>query len=168
MSSALLARTLARVAGGILANAALSGANTVMFDAELSVSTSPAFFTAVTSVDSTGLAEAAVATGAAAMPLKLPAPDFGTDEQAGPEVHRGGRRRTRPRPAPRRPQPPTTPGWPRGRGRGAAGAAGGRAEGEADGETGYGQKAMLHFFTPYIGFTCGYGLVPSRGCGAVT
>jgi len=26
-----------------------------------------------------------VATGAAAMPLKLPAPDFGTDEQAGPK-----------------------------------------------------------------------------------
>ena len=68
-----------------MANAALSGANTVMFDAELSVSTRPAFFTAVTSVDSTGLAEAAVATGAVAMPLKLPAPDFGTDEQAGPK-----------------------------------------------------------------------------------
>jgi hypothetical protein len=68
-----------------LANAALSGANTVMFDAELSVSTRPAFFTAVTSVDSAGLAEAAVATGAVDMPLKLPAPDFGTDEQAGPK-----------------------------------------------------------------------------------
>jgi hypothetical protein len=56
-----------------------------MSDAAFSVSTSPAFFTAVTSVDSTGLAEAAVATGAAAIPLKLPAPDFGTDEQAGPK-----------------------------------------------------------------------------------
>jgi hypothetical protein len=51
----------------------------------LSVSTRPAFFTAVTSVDSAGLAEAAVATGAVDMPLKLPAPDFGTDEQAGPK-----------------------------------------------------------------------------------
>jgi hypothetical protein len=39
----------------------------------------------VTSVDSAGLAEAAVATGAVDMPLKLPAPDFGTDEQAGPK-----------------------------------------------------------------------------------
>jgi len=46
---------------------------------------SPAFFTAVTRVDSAGLAEAAVATGAVAIPLKLPAPDFGTDEQAGPK-----------------------------------------------------------------------------------
>src|ERR1017187_3637711 len=73
------------VADGILANAALSGANTVMFFAEFSVSTRPAALTAATSVDSTGLAEAAVATGAVAMPLKLPAPDFGTEEQAGPK-----------------------------------------------------------------------------------
>jgi hypothetical protein len=56
-----------------------------MLDAELSVSTRPAFVTAVTSVDSTGLAEAAVATGAVAMPAKLPAPVFGTEEQAGPK-----------------------------------------------------------------------------------
>src|SRR5262249_35108029 len=72
------------VAGGILANAALSGAKTVMPDAELSVSTSPAFFTAVTRVDRTGLLEAAVATGAADMPAKLPFPDDGTAEQPGP------------------------------------------------------------------------------------
>src|SRR5690242_1166167 len=85
VSSALSASTLSRVALGSLANAALSGANTVMFDAELSVSTRPACLTAVTSVDSAGLAEAAVATGALDMPLKLPAPDFGTDEQAGPK-----------------------------------------------------------------------------------
>jgi hypothetical protein len=81
----LLASTLSRVAVGSLANAALSGANTVIADAELSVSTSPAFSTAVTSVDSTGFADAAVATGACAIPLKLPAPDFGTVEQAGPK-----------------------------------------------------------------------------------
>ena len=85
MSSALLASSFFRVAGGILANAALSGANTVMFEAELSVSTRPAALTAVTRVDSAGLAEAAVATGAVAMPVKLPAPDFGTEEQAGPK-----------------------------------------------------------------------------------
>src|SRR5215475_1268984 len=56
-----------------------------MFDAELSVSTSPAFLTAVTSVDSTGLADAAVATGAVAIPVKLPAPVFGTDAHPGPK-----------------------------------------------------------------------------------
>src|SRR5581483_10180707 len=53
--------------------------------AEFSVSTRPAFLTAVTSVDSTGLAEAAVATGAVAMPVKLPAPVFGTEAQPGPK-----------------------------------------------------------------------------------
>jgi hypothetical protein len=36
-------------------------------------------------VDSTGLAEAAVATGAVAMPVKLPAPDFGTEEHPEPK-----------------------------------------------------------------------------------
>src|SRR5215469_1783700 len=56
-----------------------------MAEAELSVSTRPAFLTAVTRVDSTGLAEAAVATGAVAMPVKLPAPVLGTAEQAGPK-----------------------------------------------------------------------------------
>jgi hypothetical protein len=85
VSSALLASSFFRVAGGILANAALSGANTVMFAAELSVSTRPAALTAVTRVDSAGLAEAAVATGAVAMPVKLPAPDLGTAAQPGPK-----------------------------------------------------------------------------------
>jgi hypothetical protein len=56
-----------------------------MLDAELSVSTRPAALTAATSVESTGLAEAAVATGAVDMPVKLPAPVLGTDEQAGPK-----------------------------------------------------------------------------------
>jgi hypothetical protein len=41
--------------------------------------------TAATSVDRTGLAEAAVATGAVDIPVKLPAPLFGTDAQAGPK-----------------------------------------------------------------------------------
>jgi hypothetical protein len=50
------------------------------------VSTRPACFTAVTSVDSTGLAEAAVATGAVDIPLKLPAPDLGTDAQPEPKL----------------------------------------------------------------------------------
>ena len=63
----------------------MAGANTVMFDAELSVSTRPAFFTAATSVDRTGLLEAAVATGAVDIPLKLPAPDEGTDAQPEPK-----------------------------------------------------------------------------------
>ncbi len=85
MSSALLASTDFRVAAGILANAALSGANTVMLDAEFSVSTRPAALTAATSVDRTGLADAAVATGAVDIPVKLPAPVFGTDAQAGPK-----------------------------------------------------------------------------------
>src|ERR1700761_6329796 len=53
--------------------------------AEFSVSTRPAFLTAVTSVDSTGLADAAVATGAVDMPVKLPAPAAGTEAQPGPK-----------------------------------------------------------------------------------
>src|SRR4051794_26719945 len=80
----LSASTLLRVFFGILANASLSGANTVMFCAELRVSTRPAFLTAVTSVDRTGLLEAAVATGSADMPEKLPLPLLGTAEQAAP------------------------------------------------------------------------------------
>src|SRR5262249_45826570 len=56
--------------------------------AELSVSTRPAFLTALTSVDSTGLADAAVAlaTGGVAMRVRLPAPDLGTAAHAGPKV----------------------------------------------------------------------------------
>jgi hypothetical protein len=53
--------------------------------AELRVSTRPAFLTAVTRVDSTGLADAAVATGAVAIPVKLPAPEEGTAEQPEPK-----------------------------------------------------------------------------------
>ncbi|CAO0831525.1 hypothetical protein SMICM17S_12531 [Streptomyces microflavus] len=81
---ALSLRTASRSAFGILAKASLVGANTVMFSALLRVSTRPAFCTAVTSVESAGLLEAAVATGSFAMPSKLPAPSVGTPAQAGP------------------------------------------------------------------------------------
>lgn len=60
------------------------GANTVMFFALFRVSTRPAFFTAVTSVDRAGLFDAAVATGSLAIPSKLPLPCWGTVEHAGP------------------------------------------------------------------------------------
>src|SRR4051794_16806595 len=50
----------------------------------LSESTRPAAWTAWTSVDSAGLALAAVATGAVLMPAKLPGPSVGTAEQPGP------------------------------------------------------------------------------------
>src|SRR6478609_1790455 len=85
VSVALSARTLFRVSAGILANASLVGAKTVMAGAEFSVSTRPAALTAVTSVESTGLLLAAVATGSVAIPLNEPLPSFGTAEQATPK-----------------------------------------------------------------------------------
>src|SRR6476646_916942 len=85
VSVALSARTLFRVSAGILANASLVGAKTVMAGAEFSVSTRPAALTAVTSVESTGLLLAAVATGSVAMPLNEPLPSFGTAVQAVPK-----------------------------------------------------------------------------------
>src|SRR3954454_12264154 len=81
----LSASTFLRVFGGIFLKASFVGANTVRFWAELSVSTRPAFLTAVTSVDRTGLLEAAVATGSADMPEKLPLPLLGTAEQPAPK-----------------------------------------------------------------------------------
>src|SRR6187455_1101749 len=54
--------------------------------APLRVSPSLAAVTAVTRVERTGLLDAAVATGAVAMPWKLPAPVAGTAEQAAPNV----------------------------------------------------------------------------------
>src|SRR6478736_6304913 len=85
VSVALSARTLLRVSAGILANASFVGAKTVMAGAEFSVSTRPAALTAVTSVESTGLLLAAVATGSVAMPLNEPLPSFGTAVQAAPK-----------------------------------------------------------------------------------
>jgi hypothetical protein len=64
VSVALSASTLSRSAFGIFANASLVGADTVMPSALLSESTRLAFFTAVTSVLSSGFPEAAVATTA--------------------------------------------------------------------------------------------------------
>src|SRR5690349_7355612 len=84
VSVALSARTLFSVSAGILANASLVGAKTVTAGAEFSVSTSPAAWTAVTSVERTGLLLAAVATGSVAMREKEPLPSFGTAEQAAP------------------------------------------------------------------------------------
>src|SRR5215207_1035963 len=74
-----------RVGLGRAENVSLVGANTVIPSAELRVSTRPASLTAPTRDDSTGLLEAAVATGSWAMPMKLPAPLAGTAEQAGPK-----------------------------------------------------------------------------------
>src|SRR5690349_9270322 len=68
----LSASTFLRSAAGILPKASLVGAKTVMPSAELSESTNPACLTAVTSVDSSGLPDAAVATGTWAMAWKLP------------------------------------------------------------------------------------------------
>src|SRR4051794_41747953 len=65
-------------------NASLVGARTVMSCALLRVSPSFAAVTADTSVESTGLLDAAVATGSCDMPSKLPLPLSGTAEHAAP------------------------------------------------------------------------------------
>src|SRR5215212_2130184 len=84
VSRSLSASTAWRSAGGSAAKASLVGAKMVNGPSLLSVSTSPAWVTAVTSVESTGLLLAAVAAGSSAMPPKLPSPSAGTAEQAGP------------------------------------------------------------------------------------
>src|ERR1700709_239056 len=66
-------------------NAGFAGANTVMFCVVFSVSTRFALVTACTRVESTGLALAAVPTGAGAMPWKLPAAEAGTAGHPGPK-----------------------------------------------------------------------------------
>src|SRR3954453_10252530 len=86
----LSASTACSVFGGILPNASFVGAKTVIAFCEFSVSTRPAFLTAVTSVESTGLALAAEATGAVAMPFKNPGHAFGTAVQALPKVWAAG------------------------------------------------------------------------------
>ena len=66
------------------AKASFVGAKMVNGPGPLRVSTRPAWVTAVTRVDSTGLLPAAVAAGSSAMPPKLPSPSAGTAPQAGP------------------------------------------------------------------------------------
>jgi hypothetical protein len=85
VSASVSASTDSSVAGSILSNAVLIGANTVNGPPVFSVSTSPASSTAATSVDSSGLLLAAVATGSSAMPLTLPSPSVGTAAHAAPD-----------------------------------------------------------------------------------
>ena len=66
------------------AKASFVGAKMVNGPGPLRVSTRPAWVTAVTRVDSTGLLPAAVAAGSSAMPLKLPSPSAGTEAHAVP------------------------------------------------------------------------------------
>ena len=80
----LSARMALRSASGIAAKASLVGAKMVNGPSPLRVSTNPASTTAVTSVDNTGLFEAAVAAGSSAIPSKEPSPSVGTAEQAAP------------------------------------------------------------------------------------
>jgi hypothetical protein len=64
-----------RVAVSTPAKAQSVGANTVRAGAELSVSTRPASVTAAVRVVSTGLLDAAVATGSSVMPARVPSSD---------------------------------------------------------------------------------------------
>src|SRR4051794_19257774 len=78
------ASTALSLSAGTAWNAGFAGASTVMSCWLFSESTRLAALTACTSVDRTGLLLAAVATGAVAMPAKLPAPSAGTWEQPAP------------------------------------------------------------------------------------
>jgi hypothetical protein len=103
------------------------------------------------------------------MPLKLPAPDFGTDEQAGPKFTAAA--------AADPPDPPDPAD--------AEDAGADEPEPEAADEedplelhaasprlaTASPDTARRRYFISLLliyGFICGHGLVPSRGCGAVT
>jgi hypothetical protein len=86
LSVPLSARTFARVSSGIFAKASLVGAKTVRASELLRVSARPASVTAAASVESTGLLEAAVATGLVAMPVKAPGPAAGISAQARPKA----------------------------------------------------------------------------------
>src|SRR3954471_19103558 len=81
----LSASTFLSAAAGILLKASFVGANTVMSFAELRESTRPACLTAVTRVDSSGLPDAAVATGTWAMAWKLPLSDGSAGTAAQPD-----------------------------------------------------------------------------------
>ena len=152
------------VALSIAANASLVGAKTVMSLALLRVSPSFAAVTAVTRVERTGLFEAAVATGALAMPAKLPSPVAGTAEQAAPNWP-SVIAAALPDGAADRGQPSTAAmdgaidggrgrsGWRRRggrRGAGAAGAGAGSDEGDGHDEAGKGPgaSALVHVFSP--------------------
>ncbi len=69
---------------GIASKAGSAGAKTVSSGAELSGSTRSAAVTAATRVLSSGLALAAEATGAVAMPSNEPSPSVGTSAQPAP------------------------------------------------------------------------------------
>src|SRR3954451_23690898 len=84
VSAAVSPRTGWSVSGGTASKAGLAGGRTVSSGAGLSESARLAVVTACTSVDSAGLALAAVATGAVAMPAKLPAPSEGTAAHPAP------------------------------------------------------------------------------------
>src|SRR4051794_34445564 len=78
------ASTALSVSAGAARNAGVGDASTVMSCWLLSESTRLAAVSACVSVESTGFAPAAVATGTVAMPAKLPAPSAGTWEQPAP------------------------------------------------------------------------------------
>ena len=84
VSSSVSARTALSSSSEKASNASLIGAKTVAPSRPFSVSPRPASPTAVTSVDRSGLFEAAVATGSSAMPSDEPSPSAGTAEQASP------------------------------------------------------------------------------------
>ena len=94
VSASLSASTPFSVSCGIFAKALLAGAKTVSAGALFSESTRPASVTAPTRVDSTGLPDAAVATGTLAMAAKLPGFDasVGTAAQPAPNCLAGGHR----------------------------------------------------------------------------
>src|SRR3712207_1915823 len=84
VSWVLSASTACSASAGMASNAGLAGAITVTSWAVFSASTRLACMTACTSVDSTGLLLAAVATGSSVMPVKLPSPSAGTAVQPSP------------------------------------------------------------------------------------
>ena len=86
MSSSLSASTALRMSSGMAAKASLVGAKIVNGPSLFSVSTRSASPTAVTRVESSGFAEAAVAAVSSAMPANEPSPSVGTAAQPGPKA----------------------------------------------------------------------------------
>src|SRR3712207_1071060 len=85
VSCALSASTACSWSAGMASKAGFAGAITVTSWALLRVSTRLACMTAWTSVESTGLLLAAVATGSSVMPVKEPSPSAGTAAQPSPK-----------------------------------------------------------------------------------